>query len=1018
MPVNIGVNIQRSPNRINQQLREAGVEGKFPKLLLDFKDQYYLASGGSKTLANAVTHARSGNAVMTDGYGPELVTNGGFDSDSDWTKGTGISISSGVATFSSAAFGESLTQSSLGLTVGKTYVITLQVSNYSAGYVALRWPEDLTSDSTKRIQSNGSFTFILTAASDILSFKTLSTATLSIDSVSVREMPVLKWAPHNLLTYSEDFSQSNWLKQSGSNIGFESGYSDPLNGTSAFKLTNVNDYIIQNSFTNGHKKFIWARTVSGTGTVGLLSHNSASGSTYSLTEEWQLFSRDFDTTETGGISFYAVDFRVGDLTEILVYGPHVYRSDLGGMVDNPERGDSYVPTAVRLTGPELATSTTQSGAITSSSTPWFSAEGTGQWSVSSNSVSRASGGTWESIRRAFGMQTNKAYVISFDVTGRTTGSVSIYRDFSTVFLNASENGSYTGFFVPVNLTNGDKLQFGSNNFDGTIENITIRESTVRPDTARYLPRIGHHVYNGSAWVNEGLLAESEARTNLFHYSHDFSNSYWAKAQLTATADQGIAPDGTDTAFKLTENSATNVARHVTRGGGTLANSTQYTASVYLKKGTRTKAKINVFTGGASHTAKYDIENGTIHSKTGADAATIEDVGNGWFRCSVTSTTSASGTPNVAFGMLPDDYSTTYDGDGSSFIYAWGAALEASPTRSSYIPTIGAATVTRAAETFTIPSANLPWPEPQYIGSELVSNGDFSNGTTGWEKLLTTVDLSVVSGALRLEEDGSDDSSSGRAYQSITTVVGKVYYVSVDYVGGTGSGALYINNNTNFGGAIAQKTNLSVGTNALAFVATATTTYVILGGGNTAQYNDFDNISVREINPLSVSIAMDGRVTYADEDAGGTAFFYRWQEDGNSIIRTTLDTNLGRSGRISFQQVESGTFDIVNADDDILSPDVFVPFDIASRHGSTFINGAIDGVALTEDTTPTALADLSATDLELAYDYMGTIGTFRVWDRDIADTGLVEATNPSLEPSLSLTFEGVGTNSFVVNDWAE
>jgi hypothetical protein len=32
--------------------------------------------------------------------------------------------------------------------------------------------------------------------------------------------------------------------------------------------------------------------------------------------------------------------------------------------------------------------------------------------------------------------------------------------------------------------------------------------------ARYLPRRGHHVWNGSAWVNEGLLHESEARTNL------------------------------------------------------------------------------------------------------------------------------------------------------------------------------------------------------------------------------------------------------------------------------------------------------------------------------------------------------------------------------------------------------------------------------------------------------------------------------------------------------------------------
>jgi hypothetical protein len=33
-------------------------------------------------------------------------------------------------------------------------------------------------------------------------------------------------------------------------------------------------------------------------------------------------------------------------------------------------------------------------------------------------------------------------------------------------------------------------------------------------SAVYLPRRGHHVYNGSAWVNEGLLHESESRTNL------------------------------------------------------------------------------------------------------------------------------------------------------------------------------------------------------------------------------------------------------------------------------------------------------------------------------------------------------------------------------------------------------------------------------------------------------------------------------------------------------------------------
>ena len=99
--------------------------------------------------------------------------------------------------------------------------------------------------------------------------------------------------------------------------------------------------------------------------------------------------------------------------------------------------------------------------------------------------------------------------------------------------------------------------------------------------------------------------------------------------------------------------------------------------------------------------------------------------------------------------------------------------------------------------------------------------------------------------------------------------------------------------------------------------------------------------------------------------------------------------------------------------------VLVPFNIASRHGSTFINASIDGVAITADTSPTVMPDLEPSDLSLAHDkYMGTISTFRVWDKDLGDAGIVEATNPSLEPSLSLTFEGTGTNSFVVNNWSE
>jgi hypothetical protein len=100
-----------------------------------------------------------------------------------------------------------------------------------------------------------------------------------------------------------------------------------------------------------------------------------------------------------------------------------------------------------------------------------------------------------------------------------------------------------------------------------------------------------------------------------------------------------------------------------------------------------------------------------------------------------------------------------------------------------------------------------------------------------------------------------------------------------------------------------------------------------------------------------------------------------------------------------------------------TPGVLVPYNIASRHGSTFINGAVDGVALTADTTPVALPDLSATDFNLGFDYMGTISMLRVWADDLADVGIAEATEPSEVPSLQLTFDNSET-SFTIQDWEQ
>lgn len=145
------------------------------------------------------------------------------------------------------------------------------------------------------------------------------------------------------------------------------------------------------------------------------------------------------------------------------------------------------------------------------------------------------------------------------------------------------------------------------------------------------------------------------------------------------------------------------------------------------------------------------------------------------------------------------------------------------------------------------------------------------------------------------------------------------------------------------------------------------------------------------NSNAVSIQMDGRITYADEGTSTQAMFYRWYVSGSDRIQARFYTNTGTGGLNVSQTATSGG-SASSAINNVYTPGVYVPFNIASRHGSTFVNGAVDGVALTAKTTTTALPDLSSTNLQIAQDFMGTIGHFRQWDEDIGDTGIEGATS--------------------------
>jgi hypothetical protein len=129
------------------------------------------------------------------------------------------------------------------------------------------------------------------------------------------------------------------------------------------------------------------------------------------------------------------------------------------------------------------------------------------------------------------------------------------------------------------------------------------------------------------------------------------------------------------------------------------------------------------------------------------------------------------------------------------------------------------------------------------GSELVTNGGFTNGTSSW-----VASQSTVSGGSNKLTLTPNSGVNGGIYQSITTVVGKSYVAQVKVLADAGSlSRLIAANSTDINTItstnLASKMNMGTGTHSITFVATATTTTIwLVVGGGTGQATEFDDAS--------------------------------------------------------------------------------------------------------------------------------------------------------------------------------
>ena len=243
---------------------------------------------------------------------------------------------------------------------------------------------------------------------------------------------------------------------------------------------------------------------------------------------------------------------------------------------------------------------------------------------------------------------------------------------------------YTVYYTA--QANNDSIRIFCNTAVGQfeIDNVSVKEVT-RDDLARV------DYTDGTA----SLLVEPQ-RTNLVTYSEDFTNAFYQKIRSSVTANQIISPDETQNADKFIEDSSNSThllwTQDITVNVGDVI-----TWSVYAKKGERSWMFLRD-TAAGNFTSWFDLENGVTGTKAGTLTANIEDAGNGWYRCSITYT-STSTTAKGRIYIATADGTEPYQGNGTSGVYLFGAQLEAGSYPTSYIKTTGS-TVTRNQDEYT------------------------------------------------------------------------------------------------------------------------------------------------------------------------------------------------------------------------------------------------------------------------------------------------------------------------------
>ena len=280
------------------------------------------------------------------------------------------------------------------------------------------------------------------------------------------------------------------------------------------------------------------------------------------------------------------------------------------------------------------------------------------------------------------------------------GSIASYRTYDNT--NSAEIVAQTSYFSQINGSTWTRVSFTFTAPAGCISALVYPMSVPATGGNVFLWGAqlvnanwpGPYTVTGASPVNTGNIRSIVAQgQNLFTYSEQFDNAVWGKTSTTISANTSTNPvDGAMTAdtFISSSSATTNYGVYYNTPGITFM-ARPYTFSVFLKYTNYQYVLVEMDNSGTSG-AIFDLVGGTATGVATGVVASMISMGNGWYRCAVTKTMTASTQyPDILLNNSPTSFTRTATAtSGVTSLLLFGAQLVQANWPGAYTPTVATA----------------------------------------------------------------------------------------------------------------------------------------------------------------------------------------------------------------------------------------------------------------------------------------------------------------------------------------